>query len=96
MTDEVIRTIDGNDDAWTGERMSPEEVDHGVAILEEWIVDLRSQVLRGFAIAGVGSSGVGSVYRINRFIGAGASRPGMVGAVTLLSHRLAGEINDDE
>lgn len=96
MTDDTIRSIDGNDAAWTGERMTADEVDHAVAILEAWIADLRSQVLRGFAIAGVGSSGVGAVYRTNRFIGAGASNPGMVGAVHLLVHRLEREINDDE
>lgn len=92
MSDNNVETIGGNDDSWMGERMDPEEIEEAVEILEEWIRDIRYQRCRGFAIAGVGPSGVGGTYRTNRFMGAGANRTGIVGAVHLLAHHLESEI----
>ena len=82
----------GGASAWTGAELDEEEIAAAVRLLEWYISEIKSSRLRGFGVAGVSVSGVGSTYCYDIFRGQGTSKVALAGAVLVLQTQLADEL----
>ncbi len=69
--------------------MDAEEVDTLVDFLERIIADIRSGKIRGYALAAVSDSGIGSNYVTAVRTGTGCSSLSLIGAANLVAFEVA-------